>query len=371
MCLNPLHAYRLRPDFEKFMTNSLISSKIVNNLTNSWLPKLIFNPSFHIHRKLSHLYESITLPCGKCIECKLKHSKMWSLRNIHEMRASSTACFVTLTYDQAHVPQRLDAPDGVYTLYYRDVQLFMKRFRRRLDRYYHLLSFFQKRTIKPPKIRFFCSGEYGTKTARPHYHLIIYNWSPRLKTLKPWKQKNSKSCLPTYRSYFLESIWQNGMVNVGSSVTSAVAGYIARYTLEKNANQKRQGFYRYRSPEILRSSRRGGLGQSFFTKENIKNVLSLGYIQEFDKGNITSYAVPRYYREMFKKRYPRFYKKYVYPYLQKQAKIAEERFRQECLSLGTVLYKRYSDLYEYFSFIVTQRLKRNLSPEDYLVRMNC
>lgn len=40
-----------------------------------------------------------------------------------------------------------------------DVQKFMKRLRKRVNE----------------KIRFFCVGEYGPHTQRPHYHLIIFN----------------------------------------------------------------------------------------------------------------------------------------------------------------------------------------------------
>lgn len=41
----------------------------------------------------------------------------------------------------------------------RDVQLFLKRLRKSLE---------------PEKIRYFLTAEYGAKTMRPHYHLIIY-----------------------------------------------------------------------------------------------------------------------------------------------------------------------------------------------------
>ena len=64
---------------------------------------------------------------------------MWSFRLNQEMKVSATAHFVTLTYSDEHVPY-LDKETGEFergyslfkkqTLYYPDIQLYLKRLRK-------------------------------------------------------------------------------------------------------------------------------------------------------------------------------------------------------------------------------------------------
>lgn len=87
----------------------------------------------------------IAVPCGKCVGCARDKARVWTVRNYHEMQQHNKACFITLTY--------ADAPPE---LSQRDVQLFLKRLRKQI------------------KFRYFLTGEYGEKTHRPHYHMILY-----------------------------------------------------------------------------------------------------------------------------------------------------------------------------------------------------
>jgi hypothetical protein len=64
--------------------------------------------------------------------------------------------FLTLTYDTAHVPI---TEKGYMTLCKSDVQLFLKRLRK---------------SLPESKIKYYAVGEYGGKTMRPHYHLILF-----------------------------------------------------------------------------------------------------------------------------------------------------------------------------------------------------
>lgn len=100
----------------------------------------------------------IEVPCGKCALCKEKKSREWSFRALCENNTSiSEPYFVTLTYNPRCVPKQ--------GLSKKDVQLFLKRLRIRLDRL----------NIKH-NIRYFAVGEYGKKCKRPHYHLILWNF---------------------------------------------------------------------------------------------------------------------------------------------------------------------------------------------------
>ena len=99
----------------------------------------------------------IQVPCGKCIICKNKKAKSWTTRCICETQMhDEQPFFVTLTYNDQNLPET--------GLQKRDVQLFMKRLRIRLER--------QGFT---PNIRYVAAAEYGSHTARPHYHVLFWN----------------------------------------------------------------------------------------------------------------------------------------------------------------------------------------------------
>lgn len=105
--------------------------------------------------------EGIPFGCGKCLACRVKKRREWSTRLALEMLQHPCAVFLTLTYDEEHVPWCLDGR----TLDKSDLQKFMKRFRRHLERL--------KGRSYP--VRYYACGEYGQRgTERPHYHLIIF-----------------------------------------------------------------------------------------------------------------------------------------------------------------------------------------------------
>lgn len=69
----------------------------------------------------------LSLPCGQCIGCRLERSRQWAMRCVHEASLHEDNCFVTLTYDNSHLP-----PGG--SLLLRDWQLFIKRLRKSLKK---------------------------------------------------------------------------------------------------------------------------------------------------------------------------------------------------------------------------------------------
>ena len=108
-------------------------------------------------RRLKPIYpdypDGLEIPCGKCILCRKQKAAEWSLRMYHELSTSQKASFVTLTYDDTKLPAN-------QTLVKAHLQNFMKRLRKR---------------IEPEKLRYYAVGEYGDKTQRPHYHMILFN----------------------------------------------------------------------------------------------------------------------------------------------------------------------------------------------------
>lgn len=98
------------------------------------------------------LSEEMIVPCGRCVNCRIAHSREWATRIIHEASMYDDTGFVTLTYDDEHLPE-----DG--GLRKKDFQDFLKLLR------YHLGDV---------KIKYYMCGEYGEKNHRPHYHAIMF-----------------------------------------------------------------------------------------------------------------------------------------------------------------------------------------------------
>ena len=78
----------------------------------------------------------VQIPCGKCIECRLSYAREWAVRCMFELKTSSSAYFITLTYSDMMAPRSyVSDPDTgealpVLSLRKKDFQLFMKRLRK-------------------------------------------------------------------------------------------------------------------------------------------------------------------------------------------------------------------------------------------------
>ena len=47
----------------------------------------------------------LALPCGRCVGCRLERSRQWAVRCMHEASMHMFNSFVTLTYDDDHLPE--------------------------------------------------------------------------------------------------------------------------------------------------------------------------------------------------------------------------------------------------------------------------
>lgn len=179
----------------------------------------------------------VKVPCGQCIGCRLDRSRSWAVRCVHEAKSHEENSFITLTYSNEHVP-------GDNGLCFRDFQLFMKRFRKR---------------VRIP-IRFYHCGEYGENFGRPHYHALIFGYSFPDKVL--WKYNNGQGL---YRSAELEELWPYGYSSVGD-VTFQSAAYVARYIVKKITGKIAEDHYKGRCPEYTTMSRKPGIGKKWIMK---------------------------------------------------------------------------------------------------------
>jgi len=203
-----------------------------------------------------HVVTGITVPCGKCLICRQNRAREWAQRLKHELQFWHKYCFVTLTYDDDHIP----IMEGDYTLWKSDLQNFWKRLRKSIG--------------KGQKIKYLACGEYGDQTSRPHYHAIIFGWMPG-DILRLSKDVST--------SEILEDIWQMGNVSVGS-VTDESIHYVTGYVLKKIPEAGR----RNRTKEYIAVSQGMGLGYAEMYESKIQEGILL--TDGKDKG------IPMYYR---------------------------------------------------------------------------
>lgn len=151
--------------------------------------------------------------CGQCLSCRIQHAKIWAERCLLESQDYKSNMFITFTYDDNHLHYN---ELGYPVLYKKDMQDFFKRLRQYLAR----------RSL--PNVRYFCAGEYGENSFRPHYHAIIFGLD--LPDLKVYKVDKGTVY---YNSEILQELWQNKGFCVIGKVCAETVAYTARYSLKK------------------------------------------------------------------------------------------------------------------------------------------
>ena len=186
-------------------------------------------------------------------------------------------CFITLTYDEEHVPE-----DG--SLNHRHFQEFLKDLRQKMARKGY------------PKIRYYMCGEYGDTNGRPHYHAIIFgfDFSP---DRYYWR---SRGRTRYFRSPLLESCWEHGFCDL-SDFSYGAAAYVARYVSKKINGPDAVTHYVNQhgeqiKPEYNRMSLKPGLGDSWF-KRYRKEIFPADEVVVIQNGKERKYPVPRYYTD--------------------------------------------------------------------------
>lgn len=233
--------------------------------------------------------DGIIVPCGKCYGCRMDYSRKWADRMMLELQVEKKAIFITLTYNDDHVPKAEDDDGNVYGLELckRDLQLFFKRLRRRYDGH---------DGRDPIKIRFYASGEYGETFHRPHYHAIVYGLDLNDFPKKVVRGMNDLK-QPYYEDGILNELWSDpetgapiGFASL-CEVTYETCAYVARYVAKKVDNDWDPVDYDLQ-PEFSLMSRNPGIGVPYFEKH--PECVNLSWIQLPDGRKA---SVPRLFNE--------------------------------------------------------------------------
>lgn len=207
--------------------------------------------------------KSILRPCGYCRPCRKEKARQWTVRLVLEQMAHDESCFITLTYK--------DAPISVSK---RDCQLFIKRLRKRLK--------------KP--IRYYLVAEYGDKSFRSHYHLILFGHAFLDGSLALGNN--------LYTHQDLIDTWSHGHVSIGQCTPASIQ-YCCNYVQKKFNGSLADEVYQVNgeciSPPFALMSRNPAIGKNFFLKYKDQLV---------DHGTVVinnvEVAIPKYFKRILK-----------------------------------------------------------------------
>jgi hypothetical protein len=197
---------------------------------------------------------------------------------IHEAEMHDENTFITLTYDDDHLPY-----GG--SLQLRHFQLFLKKLRRKYD---------------DRRISFFHCGEYGDRFSRPHYHAILFGFD------FPDKELFSRDGAgATWTSEILTKLWNRGHCLIGD-VSFESCAYVARYVTKKVTGKDAEWYYTRTDehgvvvsevrPEYATMSRNPGIGERWFREYSSD-------IYPYDEVVINGHPAkpPRYYDRLAEK----------------------------------------------------------------------
>lgn len=217
--------------------------------------------------------------CGQCLPCRLYRRRVWTHRILLEASLQADNCFVTLTYSDEHLPE-----GG--TLVLSDMQKFIKRLRK---------------AVEPKKFRMFYVGEYGDKTERPHYHMVLFGL-PSCQWGVSRYGKTRKNCCSICD--LIRDTWGLGNIQVGT-LNDHSAQYVAGYTVKK-MTAKDDARLNGRFPEFARMSNRPGIG-AFFMDEVASTLMMLNVDDQPDVPDRLAHGTKqmplgRYLRQQLRKK---------------------------------------------------------------------
>ena len=292
MCTSPLKGF-INGTTENGKKNLIVTPYSVDHieiLDN----KKIYVDSPAITSKFA-LTEFVEIPCGQCIECRLQRSRRWADRCMLELGYHESSYFITLTYDNEHIPKNplIDYKTGeIYaenaTLVKKDLQDFMKRLRRA----YEYKGY-------ENKLRFFACGEYGSQTLRPHFHIIVFGL--KLDDLMLYKRNFNGDNL--YNSAFISKLWKKGFSVVGD-VTWQSCAYVARYIMKKHLGKDSEFYDIYNiEPEFTLMSRKPGIARQYYD-EHKDELFYQDFVSIPIKEGAKQIYPPPYYEKLFEEDFP-------------------------------------------------------------------
>ena len=170
-----------------------------------------------------HVLKGGQWQCRQCLPCRIRLRREWTNRIMLESKLHASSSFLTLTYDDAHLPSD-------YSVSPSDFSLWLKRFRKSLDNI---------------KVRYFAVGEYGDRFHRPHYHAALFGVDV---DVLPYVHATWRKCDPRYAT----------LTPLIVERAQYLAGYVTK-KMTKADDDRLNG----RHPEFARMSLKPGIGADY------------------------------------------------------------------------------------------------------------
>lgn len=234
------------------------------------------------------------VPCGMCIGCRIAKTREWSLRLLMESKSWKKCCFLTLTYDEEHLPHTgcgrmtLD-PEHTRKFWNRE-RMHLHRWKLKNDADYRMdyvgHSESPDLVSSPPLLKYFMCGEYGDSYKRPHYHAIVFGTD--FTTLGNWWIHHYQDGKPVYTSDELIKMWPYGMATV-DDVTIERIRYVVGYVQKKIYKDPWKYFQEYGCCVHPFQRQSNGLCLNYYTDHKDDYWINL-----HPRVNGVSYSTPRY-----------------------------------------------------------------------------
>lgn len=267
------------------------------------------------------------MPCGKCVKCRRRRISGWSFRLRMQEKIAHSAYFLTLTYNNESLPF---SQNGFSTLVKKHLQLFFKRLRE-----CHIRAGFDGVRSSSScdiqggeSLKYYAVGEYGGRSKRPHYHVILFNAElscmfskDDLKALY-WTDLDGKLPVNCFS-------WQLGHCTVGR-VTGASVGYCLKYMCKKSKIPEGINDDRVREFSLMSK----GLGKNYITPDIIKyHMADLNGHASIIMEDGRRIAMPRYYKKFI-------YQNLTIEQIHEMKQYWKDRLEDECWKAAASSRKR-------------------------------
>jgi len=275
------------------------------------------------------------VPCGKCLQCKKKRRQDWGLRLEHEYLGSDSAYFITLTYGEWSVPR---TKEGYLTLNKKHLQDYIKRLRNDHIKYVSKELKIPKKEVKnvSKPIRYYAVGEYGSKTRRPHYHLLLFNYDIGNVRSIITQWKDTTTGLP----YGNVDIGKDPKTGQLGGVRAKSINYVTKY-MHKQFNLKTDK----RNPPFTLMSKGRRFKEDGVTP-NEWSILGSFYLNNYGKYHKVNESLDTVDMAGNKRRLPRAYIKRLWEDKQKRQQISQESYQKHIEKKVDQFHKKLNDYYK-------------------------
>lgn len=205
-------------------------------------------------RQEAYVDRPLEIACKQCMGCRVDTAREWATRCLHEAQTEQElgngSSFLTLTYSEEHLPKD-------WGLHVSDLQDFFKRLRK---------------CLKGKRISYYAVGEYGERTLRPHWHVLLFGEDFAADRIPIGMNEHGDR---KYISPWLQRAWGKGQTELGA-ISSASATYVTKYvTVRKTGKEAERAYSRSAGEKRWRvraefavMSKRPGIGKRWFDRWN-------------------------------------------------------------------------------------------------------